>query len=381
MKKIIILGSTGSIGRSALEVIARFPDKFKVVGLSTNTRSDLLVQQIKKFRPEIAVVTDKSKAKISSGTKTKLIFGQEGLNYLAREHRADLILIALVGSVALVPLLEAIKGKKQIALANKESLVMAGGLVLKEAKKYEVTIIPVDSEHSAIFQCLNGADPLSLKKIYLTASGGPLYNLSKAKFSSVTPRRALNHPKWVMGRKISVDSATMMNKGLEVIEAKWLFGLAADKIEVLIHPEAAVHSFIELIDGSVLAQLGITDMRLPIQYALTYPQRLNSHLPRIDLLKIAQLTFKKPDFNKFPCLKLAYKVAGENSTSAAVLNASNEELVTAFLKRKINFVQIPKVIERVLSRHKSILTPNLNQILAADDWARRETLRMVKCHF
>lgn len=376
MKRIIILGSSGSIGQSALEVISRFPQEFNVVGLSANSRFDILVKQIKKFRPEAAVITDKDKTKLSSLGRTKLIFGPEGLIDLAR-HPADLILISLVGGVALMPLLSAIKSKKQIALANKESLVMAGGLVLKEAKKHKVKIIPVDSEHSAIFQCLNTTNPSNLKKIYLTGSGGPFYNLSKSKFSTVTPQKALNHPKWRMGRKISVDSATLMNKGLEVIEAKWLFGLEADKIEILIHPEAIVHSLVELTDGSVLAQLGVTDMRLPIQYALTYPQRFKSNLPKMDLLKIAKLTFKKPDFSKFPCLKLAYKVARENGTSAAVLNAANEEVVNAFLKGKINFIQIPKIIEKVLSRHKNTLEPSLNEILGADSWAREETKRLL----
>lgn len=378
-RRIIILGSTGSIGRSALEVISRFPRQFKVVGLSAHRNFNLLSQQIRKFQPEVAVITDKSNLKLSSIGKTKLIYGQDGLKYLAGYKSADLVLVGLVGSAALIPLLEAIKNKKQIALVNKEALVMAGGLILEEAKKHKVKIIPVDSEHSAIFQCLNGANLASLKKIYLTASGGPLYNLSDKKFSSVTPRQALNHPKWIMGRKISVDSATLMNKGLEVIEAKWLFGLAADKIEVLIHPQAVVHSLIELIDGSILAQLGITDMRLPIQYALTYPQRFNSNLPGVDLLKIAKLTFEKPDFAKFPCLKLAYEVAQENTTSAAALNASNEELVNAFLNKKINFIQIPKVIEKVLSRHKKINQPDLNQILTADNWARQETKRITEC--
>ncbi len=379
MKKVVILGSTGSIGRSALEVISRFPRQFKVVGLSAHSNFALLSQQIRKFQPEVAVITAKFKSRLSTHGKTKLIYGQDGLNYLAGYKSADLVLIGLVGSAALIPLLEAIKNKKQIALANKEGLVMAGGLILEEAKKHKVKIIPVDSEHSAIFQCLNGTDSANLKKIYLTASGGPLYNLPNKKFSFVTPKQALNHPKWNMGPKISVDSATLMNKGLEVIEAKWLFGLEADKIEVLIHPEAIVHSLVELIDGSVLAQLGITDMRLPIQYALTYPQRFNSNLPRIDLLKIAKFTFKKPDFSKFPCLKLAYEVAKENTTSAAVLNASNEELVNAFLNKKINFIQIAKVIEKVLSRHKKINQPDLNQILTADNWARQETKRITKC--
>lgn len=378
MKKIIILGSTGSIGQSALQVISRFPQKFKVVGLSTNTRQDILAQQIKKFHPKIAVVTAMNKTKLSSIGKTKIISSPEGLTYLAK-YPADLILISLVGGVALMPLIEAIRSKKDIALANKESLVMAGGLVLKEAKKHKVKIIPVDSEHSAIFQCLNGVDQANLRKIYLTGSGGPLYNLSKSKFSSVTPQKALNHPKWAMGPKISVDSSTLMNKGLEVIEAKWLFGLEANKIDILIHPQAIVHSLVELIDGSVLAQLAITDMRLPIQYALTYPQRLSSNLPSVDLLKTAKLTFKKPDFNKFPCLKLAYQVARENGTSAAVLNASNEELVNAFLKGKINFVKIPKIIEKVLSRHKNILEPTLSQILETDIWAREETERLTRC--
>lgn len=378
MKRIIILGSTGSIGQSALKVISRFPKEFRVVGLSTNSRADILERQIKKFNPEIAVVSAESSAKLSSSGRTKLIFGQDGLAYLAK-YPADLVLISLVGGVALVPLLEAIKSKKQIALANKESLVMAGGLVLKEAKKYKVKIIPVDSEHSAIFQCLNGSKPANLKKIYLTGSGGPFYNLPRSKFSSVTPKRALNHPKWRMGRKITVDSATLMNKGLEVIEAKWLFGLGADKIEILIHPEAIVHSLIELIDGSVLAQLAVTDMRLPIQYALTYPKRAKSGLPGVDLLKIARLTFKKPDFSKFPCLRLAYKVAEENGTSASVLNAANEELVNSFLKGKINFIQIPKIIEKVLGRHKNKLEPRLSEILGADSWAREETKRLL-CH-
>jgi len=377
MKRIAILGSTGSIGVNTLKVAAAFKDRFKVVGLSTNSNTNLLARQIKGFNPQIACVMSNDRIPpLKNNIKkkhTKIVSGLSGLVEIATHPDVDLVVVAVVGSISLIPLLKAIEAKKQIALASKEALVSGGEIVMKAAKRNNVKIIPVDSEHSAIFQCLNGGSKGGLKKIYLTGTGGPLRKLSQKAFDTLTPEEVINHPKWKMGKKISVDSATLMNKGLEIIEAMRLFSVNLDEIEVLIHPEAIVHSMVEFIDGSILAQMAVCDMRLPIQYALGYPDRLPLAFQlKFDFTKVKRFTFTQPDIKKFPCLGLAYEAARKGGTFPAVLNASNEEAVLNYLDRRIKFTRIPEVVEKVLSRHRNISKPALDDILEADRWSREE---------
>ena len=381
MKNIAILGSTGSIGINALEVIRHFPDKFRVVGLSTNSNIDILHQQIKEFRPLFVCVRDIAAGKELKGRlkpNTKLLVGDDGLEALVEDKNSDEILLAISGSCALPALLKAIEAGKQIALANKEALVMAGPIIMNKAAKKNIKIIPVDSEQSAIWQCLDGQAHCRLKKIYLTASGGPFRQAHKNDLKRVSIGKVLKHPRWKMGKKISVDSATLMNKGLELLEAMFLFNIASDKIEILIHPQAVVHSMVEFIDGVILGQLSATDMRIPIQYALSYPDRLPNHFPRIDFHKLKELNFQAPDFRRFPCLRLAYRVADELGTSPAVLNAANEVSVEEFLKKRLDFVSIPKIIEKVLDRHRNKQKPALDNIRCADEWARNEAYNIIR---
>lgn len=380
MKLIAILGSTGSIGRSALDIIRQFPHKFKAVGLSTNSNTDILYQQVKEFNPAFICVNDRNAAlNLESRLKTrgvKLFVGEEGLKTMVQENRIDKIILAISGSGALLPLLAAIEQGKDIALANKEALVSAGPIIMHKAKKRKVKIIPIDSEQSAIWQCLNGQSPDKLRNIYLTASGGPFRNTAQKILKHVSVNRVLRHPKWKMGKKITVDSATLMNKGLEVLEAMFLFNVSVEKIKVLIHPEAIIHSMVEFIDGVVLAQLSVTDMRIPIQYALSYPERLPGLLRSIDFCRLRELHFEKPDLRKFPCLELAYVAAQGKGTLPCVLNAANEVSVEEFLKKRINFISIPRIIEKVLGKHRNICSPDLTDILEADSWARREAYRV-----
>jgi 1-deoxy-D-xylulose-5-phosphate reductoisomerase len=381
MKRIAILGSTGSIGVSALDVIRRFPDKFRVAGLSTNSNIGILYEQIKEFHPQFACVRDtaaskKLKARLGSGTK--LLVGEEGLQALVEMAEIEEILLAISGSCALPPLLKAIEAGKQIALANKEALVAAGPLIMNEAASKKIKIIPVDSEQSAIWQCLDGQERSRLRKIYLTASGGPFRQTRKKDLKNISIDRVLKHPRWKMGKKISVDSANLMNKGLELLETMFLFNVARDKIEILIHPEALVHSMVEFIDGVVLAQLSATDMRIPIQYALSYPERLPNLFSRIDFHKFKELHFQVPDFKDFPCLRLAYRAAEKLGTMPAALNAANEVSVEEFLKKRLRFISIPKVIEKVLDRHRNKPNPNLSDIQQADMWARSEAHNIIR---
>ncbi len=380
MKQIAILGSTGSIGKSALEVIRSFPDKFKVTALSTNSNIELLREQIKEFRPKCVAVKDLQaalKLKKTVGSKCRIFTGESGLVEVAKDKVSDGVLLAISGSAALKPLLAAIDEKKDIALANKEALVMAGAIVMERAFKRQVKILPIDSEQSAIWQCLNHQEPRQLKNIYLTASGGPFINLTKNQLRRVSIDKVLKHPRWKMGKKITVDSATLMNKGLEVLEALALFSVSLDKIKVIVHPQAVIHSMVEFIDGVILAQLSVTDMRIPIQYALSYPERLPSELKGLDFYKLRQLNFQAPDCAKFPCLKLAYQAALDGGTAPAVLNASNEVSVEEFLKGNLNFVSIPKIVEKVLARHQNKKSPTLNEIFEADLWARNQAIRVV----
>jgi 1-deoxy-D-xylulose-5-phosphate reductoisomerase len=379
MKKIAILGSTGSIGQNSLDVISRFPDKFSVSGLSAYSNVHLLERQAKRFKPRIVAlnrdnIVDLS-GRLNSGIK---IFDlEQGIKNIISQKETDLIILAISGSAALLPLWEAVKQGKTIALANKEALVIAGLIIMKKAKETGARIIPVDSEQSAIFQCLNGRDKKSIKRIYLTASGGPLKSVPKNKFSKLSSKDVLKHPRWKMGRKITVDSATLMNKGLEILEAMYLFDLEPGQIEVIIHKEAIIHSMVEFIDGSILAQLGATDMRLPIQYALTFPQRWFNNLRDIDFIKLRQLSFEKPDFRKFPCLSLAYQAARQGGSIPCVLNAANEISVNAFLNGRLRFDRIFPVIDKVLTSHNKIKEPDLQEIIAIDKWAREKTLTTI----
>ncbi len=381
MKKITILGSTGSIGTNALDVIARHPGEFLVAALASHSNVKLLAQQARKFRPKLVAICNESKYGLLkrelSGTGIKMLAGREGVEEAAKYKETDLTLVSIVGSAGLIPTLHAIGLGKTVALANKEPLVMAGGIITERAGKSGAIIIPVDSEHSAIFQCLDGHDRQDLKRIYLTGSGGPLRKVDAKKFASLTPEEVVNHPRWKMGKKISVDSATLMNKGLEIIEAKWLFGVDVDKIDVLIHPEAIIHSMVEFIDGSIMAQLSVTDMRLPIMYAFSYPRRVKSLLPSVDFVKLGKFTFSSPDMKKFPCLRMAYEAARKGGSHPTALNAANEEAVLAFLGGKIKFVRIPAIIERVLSFHKGKANPSLNDILKTDAWAREQARRII----
>lgn len=374
MKKISILGSTGSIGTQTLEVVRNNPDSFKVIAISGNMNIDLLHAQIEEFSPKYVAVYDEKKAmelknKVDNA-RVKILYGMDGLVEISTLEEVDILVTSVVGNIGLIPTLNAIKAKKTIALANKETLVTAGEIVMKEALDNGVKIIPVDSEHSAIFQCLEGYNIKDLKKLILTASGGPFRGSSREELIKVQSSAALKHPNWSMGKKITIDSATLMNKGLEVIEAKWLFGVRAEEIDVVVHPQSIIHSMVEFIDGSLLAQLGIPDMKLPIQYALTYPNRIKSSSGGLDFEKYSNLTFEKPDRKTFPCLDLAYEALHLGGITPAVLNAANEELVLQFLDNKIGFYDIPDRIEKAMNKFKGIKNPDINDIIEADKITR-----------
>src|SRR3989344_2291486 len=379
-KQVVILGSTGSIGINTLKVIDRFPDRFKVVGLTAYHNIRLLEEQIRKYQPTHVAVADegvKYFKRHASLRKIKIWDVHHDLEDLVSLPAVDVVVIVMRGSAALAPFRKAVRCGKTGAPANKEALVIAGDILMQEARKHEARIIPVDSEQSAIFQCLEGQKREQLKKIYLTASGGALNNVPQTKFDQLSVKQILDHPRWKMGKKITVDSATLMNKGFEVIEATRLFGLRVEDIEVVIHPEAIIHSMVGFKDGSILAQLGVTDMRLPIQYALTYPDRWESGLAQIDFAQLGTLTFKKPDFKKFPALALAFDVARRGGTLPAVLNAADEEAVEAFLNGQLKFSGIYRTVEKVVKNHKNTARPKLSDILSADVWAREEAKRFI----
>jgi 1-deoxy-D-xylulose-5-phosphate reductoisomerase len=383
MKKIIILGSTGSIGVSALDVIEKNPDLFQVVALSAGKNIKLLKKQIEKFRPKAVAVERKDdtfhlRETLRSGIKVKIFYDAEGLQEIASFPTADIVISAISGSAGLIPTIAAIEAGKDIALANKETMVMAGEIVNKRARKKGVKIIPVDSEHSAIFQCLEGGKRENLRRIILTASGGPFLKFTGDQLKKVTLSQTLRHPKWRMGKKITIDSASMMNKGLEVIEAKWLFNADISTIDVLIHPQSIVHSMVEFVDGVYLAQMGVPDMKIPIAYALTYPERIVNDLKSLDFVKTGTLEFFKPDMKKFPCLKIAYAAGHCGGTAPTVLNAADEIAVSAFMHKKIRFVDLPKIIEKVLNVHSVIHNPSLDDILQADLWGRTETEKTIE---
>lgn len=375
MKKIAVLGSTGSIGTQTLDVISREPDAYEVVGLAAGGNVELLLRQAHEFRPKIVSAgtkeaADALRAQVPSGVK--VVFGEEGLIEVAAGAGATYVVCALIGSIGLRSTLAAIDAGADIGLANKETLVTAGHIVMQRVRDKGVGLLPVDSEHSAIFQCLNGEDAKAVKRLVLTASGGSFRDRTREQLQGVTVEDALKHPNWSMGAKITIDSATMVNKGLEVIEAHWLFGLPYDQIDVVLHPESIIHSMVEFVDTSVIAQLGNPDMRVPIQYALTYPKRRPSPAAPLDLLAAGALHFRAMDFERFPCLKLAYEAGRTGGTAPTVFNAANEVAVARFLKGDIPFLAIEDTIERVLARHDAIESPDLAAILDADGWARRE---------
>jgi 1-deoxy-D-xylulose-5-phosphate reductoisomerase len=380
LKKISILGSTGSIGRSTLEIVNRFPGRFKIVGLAANSNIRLLESQINAFNPEVVAVADESAGKKlkKKNLRVDVLTGEKGLAEMAGNRHADMVVSAIVGSAGLMPTLAAIKAGIDVALACKECLVMAGSVIMAEAKRKKVMVIPVDSEHSAIFQCLGGKEHKYVRKIILTASGGPFLRTSLSELDSVTPEAALKHPNWIMGKKITVDSATLMNKGLEMIEARWLFNLPAERIEVLLHPQSIVHSMVEFIDGSILAQMSVPDMKGPISYALSYPQRLAEVLPSLDFSKAGGLTFEEPDRRKFRCLSLAYDAIKTGGTMPSVLNAANEVAVEAFLNKKILFTEIPSVVSGTMTQHKVSGGEDIEEILNSSDWARKKAGKLVE---
>lgn len=367
MKKIVILGSTGSIGTQALDIVRQHRDKFEVVGISAHGNIELLKEQIKEFRPDLVCVSDTERAKQFSG---EILKGSEGLNELAGVGQADLVVNCIVGAAGFKPTISALRAGKDVALANKESLVMGGEVVMREAKKSGSRIIPIDSEHSAIMQCLSGEKIEEVKKILLTCSGGPFRG--KKDLDKISVEETLKHPRWSMGKKITVDSATLMNKGYEIIEAMWLFSVPLEKIEVVIHPQSIIHSMVQYIDGNVKAQMSNTDMRVAIQYALTYPERVENEELDFSILDVKELTFEKPDLETFKCLSYGIEAAEKKGTMPAVVNAANEVAVEYFLEGRIEFVDIAQIIRNVMDEHEIVGNPEIEDILNADEWARNK---------
>jgi len=381
MKNVVLLGSTGSIGTSTIKVAEDLPDQVRLVGLAAGANVDLLSEQAQTFRPRAVSIADENRV---AALKEKLsgdfevCCGQEGLIQLATMPEADIVLIAIVGTAGLEPALAAIRAGKDIGVASKEILVMAGEIVMREAKQHGVKVLAVDSEHSAIFQCLDGKPNDSIRSIWLTASGGPFRQTPAEDFKDITVEQALKHPSWVMGRKITIDSATMFNKGLEMIEARWLFDVEMARVKVVVHPQSVVHSLVEYVDGSMIAQMSTPDMCLPIQYALTYPERVASDRVQTSLAAIGQLQFEEPDLERFPALGLARRAGETCGTMPAVFNAANEVAVDAFCEKNLSFLGISKLVEAVMDRHDTLASPALQQILESDQWARDEALKLVQ---
>jgi 1-deoxy-D-xylulose-5-phosphate reductoisomerase len=383
MKKILVLGSTGSIGRQTLDVIRNHPGKFKVIGLACNASMDLLREQIREFKPKFVSIGQKSKLKSKN---IKIFYGEKGLLELINEADYDLAVLAIVGAAGLRPAIEIIHNGKSIALATKEVMVLAGKLINEEIKKKNtqlqkqnkplIRLFPIDSEHSAIWQSLHSGQPKEIEKIFLTCSGGPFRNKTTRELQKLTAEDALRHPTWTMGKRITIDCSTLMNKGLEVIEAKWLFDVQASQIEVIIHPQSILHSAVMFQDGSTIGQFSLPDMRIAIQYALSYPRRLKNSFPHMSFTQIGSLTFDKPDLEKFPCLEYGFKAANEGGTLPTVINAADEVAVKLFLDKKIKFPDIAKIIKKNMDKHKNIKNPSLEEILKTDAWAR-ETARMI----
>ncbi|SDY84299.1 1-deoxy-D-xylulose 5-phosphate reductoisomerase [Proteiniborus ethanoligenes] len=377
MKEISILGSTGSIGTQALDVI-RKTKEYKVIALTTNINIDLLEKQALEFKPKLVTVMDQKKSIILrdrlKGYNIKVASGDEGLIEAATLEDTKVVINSVVGMIGLIPTLEAIKAGKKIALANKETLVTAGEIVMREALKHKTEILPVDSEHSAIFQCLKSGNQNEISRLILTASGGPFRGKKTNDLLNIKVEDALKHPNWEMGRKITIDSATLMNKGLEIIEAKWLFDVEIDKIDAVVHPQSIIHSMVEFVDGSIIAHMGVPDMRIPIQYALSHPIRTKNEINKLDFNTLKELTFERADIETFPCLDLAYKAINAGGSMPAVLNASNEVAVELFLNNKISFLKIPEIISNVMDLHRNILNPTLDDILESDNWARETAM-------
>ncbi len=376
-KNIAILGSTGSIGRSSLEVIAACPDRFRLTYLTGHRNIELLREQVKRFKPRGVVVREEGNAALlreRMNGSIEVLAGEEGLREIVSRDDVDMVISSLVGFAGLKPTVWALDAGKDVALANKETLVTGGEIIMRKVRKNHVRLLPVDSEHSAILQCLQGEDPDSIARLILTASGGPFLHLDKKKFSTITRAQALAHPTWKMGSKVTIDSATLMNKGLEVIEAYWLFGLPAEKIDVVVHPQSIIHSMVEFVDGSIKAQLGVPDMRIPIQYALTFPDRSPASYGKVNFAALRQMTFFEPDREKFRCLGLAYQALRTGGTAPAVLNAANEVAVELFLEGNLPFSSIPDIIDQALCNHKSVDHPRLEDIVRADK-ETRERLR------
>jgi len=381
LKRISILGSTGSIGQSTLSVVEKFPERFKVVALAAGNNVDLLEKQVRQFRPSIAaVLSERSAGELKErcvGMNVRVFSGVEGMIQVAAAEDADMTVSAIVGTAGLVPTIAAIRANKHIALANKEVLVTAGELVVAEARSRGVKLFPVDSEHSAIFQCLQAGENRDIRRLILTASGGPFRGSSKKALAQVTLAQALKHPNWSMGRKITIDSATLVNKGLEVIEARWLFNIPPEKIKVLVHPQSIVHSMVEYRDGAVIAQLGMPDMKGPISYALSYPERLEDVSPALDLAKVGTLTFEEPDLERFPCLAYAFDALQAGGSMPAVLSAANEVAVRYFLEEKIGYTDIARVIRSTMDAHTASNIATVEDALKADLWARQEAERVI----
>ena len=381
MKQIVILGSTGSIGTNTLDIVAKFPGKFRAVGLTAGSNVEKLEEQVRTFSPTVVAMSDETAADRlrarCNGLQTTVLSGVDGLVKTATMAEADLIISAIVGAAGLVPTLAAIRAGKSIALANKEPMVMAGRLMQEEARKARVRIFPVDSEHSALFQSMEGHRVEDIRRLILTASGGPFWNMTREQMRDATPEQALKHPNWKMGPKITIDSATLMNKGLEVVEAHWLFGIPPSQIEVVVHRESIIHSLVEYTDRSVIAQLGLPDMRTPIAYAMNYPERIPLDLPSLDLAQVGALNFCNPDYDRFPCLGFGYEALRVGGTMASALNAANEVAVQAFLHSHIGFLGIAETIRRTMDAHKPVEVETLDDALRADAWARSKAAEIV----
>ena len=380
MKRVAVLGSTGSIGTNALDVIASHPEALALVGIAARSRIELLDEQIRRYKPQLVGVADQAKAAVLSSRwngAMRILPGQQGLVELATHPDVDIVVVGTSGPEALVPLLRAIEAGKRIALASKELLVMAGELIMAAVRRHQVCLMPVDSEHAALFQCLQGVPLAQVQQIILTGSGGPLWTLDRAEQERASRAQVLRHPKWQMGPKITVDSATLMNKGLEVIEAHWLFGMPLDRIRVVIHPQALIHAMVELTDGSCLAQMSICDMRLPIQFALSFPERWPTSLPRLRLTELSGLQWCEPDLERFPCLRLALAAAQQGGTACTVLSAANDTAVWAYLREELSFADIPRIVEETVRNHQPILHPTLDEILYTDTWARQAATELV----
>ncbi len=373
LKNIALLGSTGSIGTQTLDVVAGFPKDFRITYLTGHTNTTLLLEQVRRFRPRgVVVFSDAAvkEMKKNAPPGTEVLLGEQGLLDIVQRQDVDIVVSSLVGFAGLRPTIAAITAKKKIALANKETLVVAGEIIMPLVDKHHVDLLPVDSEHSAIFQCLAGELPNKVDKLILTASGGPFRTKPMAELQQVTLEQALKHPNWSMGNKITIDSATLMNKGLEVIEAHWLFGVPPERIEVVVHPQSIIHSMVEFVDGSVKAQLGIPDMKIPIQYALTYPSRSPSRFPRVHFPSLGEMTFFEPDRERFPCLQLAFDAIKEGGTMPAVMNAANEVAVAQFLQQKIGFLDIPRMVRSAMEQHSNLANPSLEEIVTTDSETR-----------